>query len=377
MIDLIHFWRSIRWHAFFHSLLIIGQAASGVELPVGITPNTETLVLSRQLSQRITGQGTGKWLPQPLAWSRGNTSYLVRTGSATTPIIEVQGRHARISDLSIVGKDPASNDAGAGIGVLLKTTPGTGTGSLTMERVSLGYLDTAWQISEPPATAMSDTSKLVGPCDVYSCNYVVRQTNQNSMLNRVEGVEAMSIRKAFFRCEAGGNVAIRDSALTKVEEGDSCAILEICWGPGIGSNNCTFLIENFKCDNQCGNRAQMLRMETPKYMSLTVIASHIAGKGYGNGKHIWELQDGCRVLIIGGDGLLQKHSFFVKDHPKFPPPLVIVMGHGQCADPATLCDVGSGPIDFHIRDSFALTDVAGVQEHLNSFYGIVDGVVAE
>lgn len=323
----------LKWHVLWHCVWLVCSTIAGgaeplakdlaLELPAGISAETDPLTLPNVHGFEVCGRGTGDFPKHP--GQRGTMSGIRRT-------LVVNGANHYLHDFSTFG---------ASVGIHLEFMRGCGTGGLVLERWSCFDAGIAWKIGHDYYNSMCDTSVWRSGV-VRRCDYVVHQRNPMAIQNRVDGVIASQVRKAFFYAAAGGNSAIRDSAITRVDDDAQCAFLHL--GDGIGSNQWSFTLENCKLDAQCEDRAELLHMEAPRAASVVLLNVHVAHDKFTAGKYLYNLHDEARVIVIGGEAL-KTTSIFVHDTPRKEPPTFEVIGYPG-RDLAACVAPGSGPVRF-------------------------------
>jgi len=303
----------------------------------GDQPVTETITLPNVSGCEVFGVGQGNRTGNPNG--RGTATYLL--SEIEEEVIRVTGSDHYLHDFTIYGGESSA-------AILLAFKKGVGTGGMTVERVSVRDGRCAWQqgLGSGP-DKMCDTS-VWRDSTWENLEYGVESNQAMSMMNRIEGITASRIHGAFWKVNGGGNFAIRDSSITLVEEDDICSVYHFGDSKQIGSNNNCYLLDNFKADSQCGDRLELVRMDGEKVINVTAINNQIANDNYSPGRKLWNLRNGANITIVGGSGLLQKHSIFV--HPseeKRPKPLPVIHAMGTYYHEASiksLLQPGSGPM---------------------------------
>jgi hypothetical protein len=316
--------------------------------PSGDQPITETITLPNVSGCEVFGVGQGNRTGNPSG--RGVATYLL--SEIEQEVIRVTGSDHYLHDFTIYGGKSSA-------AILLAFKKGVGTGGMTVERVSVRGGRCAWQqgLGSGP-DKMCDTS-VWRDSTWEDLDYGVESNQAMAMGNYVDNITASFIREAFWRVNGGGNFAIRNSRITIIESGldakgnrigpeDICSVYHFADSKLIGSNNNCYLIDNFKADAQCGDRLELVRMDGEKVLNVTVTGTQIANDSYSPGHYLWNLRNGANITIVGGSGLLQKHSIFV--HPseeKRPKPLPVIHAMGTYYHEASiksLLQPGSGPM---------------------------------
>jgi hypothetical protein len=317
-------------------------------LPEGLIPVDQSIILPNVSGYDFGGQGQGDFTKHP--GLRGKSTYLV--AKIEEEVIRVNGCDQYIHDFTIYGE-------GSSAGILLAFKAGVGTGGMTVERVSARGGRCAWQqgLGTGP-DKMCDTS-VWRDSTWQNLDFGVESNQAMSMSNSIEGITASMIRNALWRVNGGGNFAIRDCRITRVDSGldaegnrikdeDICAVYSFADSKKIGSNNNCYLIANFKADSQCGDRLELIRMDEEKDLNITVLASQVANDSYSPGHYLWNLCNGANISIVGGSGLLQRNSFFARrPTSRRPKPIPVVYAMGTYYNETginNLLQPGSGPI---------------------------------